>query len=430
MNAQALTVFRELVSNKPTLNSSFGEIELMGDAFVERRSHWQPLVDQSDSNGPEAVPAIWSPRGSHFNRFQRTAEPKSSPSRGDGSSSSFQSTTSNRNLVNYSDTDLFSACEVLVVKELAHLDPFLFSPMFYRLLIGRNIRFLHLSASLRRAFSTEAETVDIYVAANRAKFYRTLGIFTLVQGVAWFAFAKYLFSRRNEKLTWKMIKNDFYKFNHLIADRLESWTPEAVKKLILRPRKIAFVEEPTVSTADKAQPELVESVVNSEEIEKEESDMKRFANKVREAFGVDRVDHGNEDIKSRHLVPYICFIMGAFTLFVGAFIPRRVIRRISMLPMKPSGNTANSAVLHPGNYDPIVQVTTYGWFGTFPRRGGLITTPISSIRATVGYREGAKFMNLLIGRRPFVFYLEHSEAEFLLPEYFEHLKSTATSSKK
>lgn len=200
------------------------------------------------------------------------------------------------------------------MNELAQLDPFPFSSMLYRLLFGRGNRFLCLFTGLRRASSTEAEAVDVYVAANRTRFYRTLGIFTLVQGVAWSAFGTYLFSKRNEKLTWQMMRRDIYEFNRLIADRLESWTPETVKKLILRSRKTLVLDEPAISVADEAQPEPMECVLNSAVVETEEPELKRFADKVKEAFGVLRPDRAaleKEDIKSRRLIPYICFAMGA-----------------------------------------------------------------------------------------------------------------------
>lgn len=120
-------------------------------------------------------------------------------------------------------------------------------------------------------------------------------------------------------------------------------------------------------------------------------------------------------------------LTGVFTFFVGGFIPRRVIRRISFLPTKLSSGTA--AVL-PENLDPVIRVNTYGWFGVFPPRGKFITTPMSNIRSTAGYQEGNKFIGLVIGRRPFTFYLERFQAEFLLPEYFEHLTSTANQQAK
>lgn len=77
----------------------------------------------------------------------------------------------------------------------------------------------------------------------------------------------------------------------------------------------------------------------------------------------------------------------------------------------------------------MIRVNTYGWFGLFPRCGALFTTRLNNIRATAEYREGKRFMNLIIVRRPFAFYLERLEAEFILPEYLEHLDSKAISKK-
>lgn len=77
-----------------------------------------------------------------------------------------------------------------------------------------------------------------------------------------------------------------------------------------------------------------------------------------------------------------------------------------------------------------MEVNTYGWFGLFPPRGAVFKTPLSGIRATAEHKEGHKFMNVLIRRRPFAFYLETFEAQFILPEYFEHLNSKIAERKK
>lgn len=102
---------------------------------------------------------------------------------------------------------------------------------------------------------------------------------------------------------------------------------------------------------------------------------------------------------------------------MGGVVPTRVIRRISLLPKRLPvvANTANT--------ENLVRVSTYGSFGIFPRRGVSFDVPLESIRLASAYREGNKFMNLLIGRRLFAFYLERFEAEYILPEYFEHLNS-------
>ncbi|KAM3180064.1 hypothetical protein ACTXT7_017033 [Hymenolepis weldensis] len=341
--------------------------------------------------------------GPSFNRSQRSSG--SPPARGDSSS---LSTTSNRNLVSYSDPQ-----------------------MFHRFLVGRGNRLSYLLNSFRRV-SINTEAVDIYVAANRVRFYRTLGIFCIIQGTAWFGLGQYLFRKRNEKMTLAMMKADLDHINVLIANKLESWTPQVLKEIILRPQNTPSVLSKV--NKEESNPGPLEEPVGITEIEVGEknmqSEMKQFSEKVKEAFGVQKdldTEVQDENIKTKQLVPYICFVMGVFTFFVGGFIPRRVIKRMSLLPIKRSAGTA--AVL-PENLDPVIRVNTYGWFGVFPRQGKLFTTPMSNIRSTAGYQEGNKFIALVIGQRPFAFYLERFQAEFLLPEYFEHLISTANQQAK
>lgn len=124
----------------------------------------------------------------------------------------------------------------------------------------------------------------------------------------------------------------------------------------------------------------------------------------------------------------VVFYKGVFTFAIGGFIPRRVIRRISLLPVKQASN--QTAVMLPEYLDPPVRVQTYGWFGMIPSKGQIIKTPLSTIRQNGNFKEGNKFMNLVIGKRPFSFYLERYEAEFILPEYMEHLNSTWSKSVK
>lgn len=83
--------------------------------------------------------------------------------------------------------------------------------------------------------------------------------------------------------------------------------------------------------------------------------------------------------------------------------------------------------------DPLntaLNIYTYGAFGLGPRNGVCFTTPLTHVRATTPYSKGAKFMNLEIQTHWFIFYLEKYDAEFLLPEYFEHLNDTAVKKRQ
>nr|CDS35184.2 negative elongation factor e [Hymenolepis microstoma]CUU98236.1 negative elongation factor e [Hymenolepis microstoma] len=363
-----------------------------------RECNFEETADRQHSRGASGGPS--------FNRSQRRSRSRSPPTRSDSSS---LPPTSNRNLISYSDLH-----------------------MFHRFVFGKRNPLSYLLSGFRPvSTNTESGAVDLYVGANRTKFYRTLGIFCLIQGAVWFAFGQYLFRRRKEKLTLEMMKADLNHINVLIANKLESWTPETLKKIIFRNRKtlsgLPQVNKEEINPEPLGQPvETIEAKVEEKDMQ---SELKQFSNKVRETFGILEDKDGetqDEGIETRQIIPYICFIMSAFTFFIGGFIPCRVIRRI-YFSIKSSANTA---VVLPENLDPVVRVNTYGWFGVFPSRGKHFTIPISSMRVTAGYQEDQKFMNLIIGRHPFIFYLERPQAQFLLPEFFEHLTSTANEKAK
>ncbi|CDS35626.1 expressed conserved protein [Echinococcus multilocularis] len=301
--------------------------------------------------------------------------------------------------------------------------------MFSRLVVRQGYRFPHLLNTLR-AFSTAStapECLDVYVSADRAKFYKSLGVFCLAQGFVWLIFGQYLRLKCGQPVTWEVMKGDVCELSRRLADRLEYWTPDAVAKVIFRSRKAPLVEEKAV----KLMEEKVVKVDYAEKAETEKgekrSDMEILADRMREALGVKTGTANGDEARqkererSKQLMPYLCFVMGVFTLFVGGFIPRRVIRRVSLVQWKSTQCVPN------GRNNPMMRVNTYGWFGLFPRSGALFTTQLSNIRATAEYREGNRFMSLIIAKRPFTFYLERSEAEFILPEYFEHLNSEAIS---
>lgn len=165
---------------------------------------------------------------------------------------------------------------------------------------------LHLFHNLHRLPTTSEPSTHVYVSANRTRFYRTLGIFCFVQGSAWLYFGKYLLSKRPDELTWEVVKRDIYEFNQSLANRLESWTPDVVTKAILRPKNT--VTEEVAGDVAEENKEIIHK-------EKEESDVKIFANRVREAFGVDTDLSNPEEAKKaelsgKRILPYICFVMG------------------------------------------------------------------------------------------------------------------------
>lgn len=194
--------------------------------------------------------------------------------------------------------------------------------MFPRIFIGRcSNRLSTVIRSFRRRFSSKpevGETVDIYVAADRGRFYKALGTFCFIQGAVWFGFGRYLFSKRGEAITLSSMKADLDHANFIVASTLESWAPNAIKKYILRSEK-----SPESAVEKDSSTEPVEETSKAEESEKVDSrsGAKMFSDKVRESFGVveekEEKDEKSEDmaLKTRLLVPYICFVMGTFIVF-------------------------------------------------------------------------------------------------------------------
>ncbi|KAL5970893.1 hypothetical protein TSMEX_001369 [Taenia solium] len=298
--------------------------------------------------------------------------------------------------------------------------------MLSRLVVRRGCRFPHQLNMLRNfSINSAPECVVVYVSADRGKFYKSLGLFCLAQGSVWLIFGQYLLLKCDQPVTWDLMKGDVCEFTRRLATRLESWTPDAVAKVIFQSRRTPQVEE-NLKVAEANDARIDDAKKNSLKGENT-SDMEIMVDRMREALGIKTAaENANEASqkerdRTKQLVPYLCLIMGAFTLFVGGFIPRRVIRRVSLVQWKSTQAAPND------RNNPMMRVNTYGWFGLFPRRGALFTTRLNNIRATAEYREGKRFMNLIIVRRPFAFYLERLEAEFILPEYFEHLNSRAIS---
>ncbi|VDD79642.1 unnamed protein product [Mesocestoides corti] len=286
------------------------------------------------------------------------------------------------------------------------------------------------SVVVRRVLGVSSASIDIYVGANRSRFYRTLGLFCLFQGSAWSLFGGYLFSKSAEPITWDSIKADVNSFNSRLASRLESWTPDAIAKIILRPRKPSTVDAAEPAVKAKEVEKGVEKEADEQAKKGEEpllaTESKDMASRMRLAFGLAKNDNSisQTNDSSKRLIPLLCLVMdgakislltylfvsvGAFTFFVGAVIPRQVVRRISLLSRQPS------------SLDHMVCVSTYGWFGCLPRGGAQFNVPLNSVRTARAYKEGDKFMTIFIGQRVFIFYLERFQTEFILPEFLEHL---------
>ncbi|VDM31137.1 unnamed protein product [Hydatigera taeniaeformis] len=288
--------------------------------------------------------------------------------------------------------------------------------MFCHLVVRWGCRFPHLLNTFR-TFSTKSSPVcvDVYVSADRTKFYRSLGLFCLAQGSVWLALGQYLLLMRDKPVTWEVAKRDACEFTRLLVAKLQSWMPDAVDKVVFQSNKAPQMEENVVKAA-----EVADARVNGTKNKETKTYMESRADRMSRATTEEGDEASQKErAQAKQLVPYLCFIMGAFTLFVGGFVPRRVIRRVSLFQWKSAQDGAD----YPNN--PMMRVNTYGWFGLFPRRGALFAARMNNIRATAEYREGNRFMNLIIVGRPFAFYLERLEAEFALPEYFELLNSKA-----
>ncbi|KAL5109380.1 hypothetical protein TcWFU_008842 [Taenia crassiceps] len=296
--------------------------------------------------------------------------------------------------------------------------------MFCSLVMRRGCRFpFQLKTPRTFSINSVSECVDVYVSADRTRFYKSLGLFCLAQGSAWIVFSQYLHLKREQPVSWDILKEDVCEFTRRLAAHLKPWIPDAVAKVIFQSKTSQVEENVKMMEASDANIDDGKKTAKRENT----SDMEIVADRMREAFGIKTATENasvasrRERDRKKRLVPYLCLIMGAFTLFVGAFIPCRVIRRVSLVQSKSIQGDPD------GRSNPMMRVNTYGWFGLFPRRGASFTTRLNNMRATAEYHEGKRFMNLIIVRRPFAFYLERLEAEFALPEFFEHLNSKAIS---
>ncbi len=156
-------------------------------------------------------------------------------------------------------------------------------------------------------------SADIYIAANRLKFYKSIGLFCLLQGTAWSAFTVYLLSKSLDTMNWDCMKADLNAFNVRLATTLEAWTPEVIRKAILRPKS-----QPT-PVAEKVDDKA--AVVEAKQEEEEEpfyiSEAKGIAEKMRAAIGL--VTEGEQSEKdafnSKRMVPLLCGVMGEHSTY-------------------------------------------------------------------------------------------------------------------
>ena len=97
----------------------------------------------------------------------------------------------------------------------------LFSSMLdSRVVIGRCQRFLF--GNFRRHSTASAPPMDVFVSANRSKFYRTLGFFCLAQGTGWIGFAAYIYTKHTERVNWQALKSEFIESYQRFADFFDS----------------------------------------------------------------------------------------------------------------------------------------------------------------------------------------------------------------
>ncbi|VDL91266.1 unnamed protein product [Schistocephalus solidus] len=296
-------------------------------------------------------------------------------------------------------------------------------------------------------FPTSAlDPTAVYIAADRRRFYRSIGIFCIFQASAWSVFTTYVM--RKSEVNWKTLVADVDWFNRRIAQRLESWSPSALKKLFLcspkrqedvaaKPEEAATADSAVANANTRASAVIVtlsaENSANENEKKNSKDDKplaqsllstaKDVSSSFRASLGISE-DKKSIKITTGSLLPLLTGFMCVFTCFMGCVIPRRVVRHIGLV----SRNTETSAVTNARQTnDPLLRVSTYGYFGLFPRVA-TFQVHLSQLRATAPYKEGNKFINVMITRRIFTFYVEKYEAQYLLPEFFDHLDQTASDS--
>nr|VZI50565.1 unnamed protein product [Spirometra erinaceieuropaei] len=292
----------------------------------------------------------------------------------------------------------------------------------------------------------DLDPTAIYIASDRRRFYRSVGIFCLLQASAWGAFTAYV--ARKSEVNWETLVADLDWFNQKLARRLESLTPSALKRLILRRSKTqenvgakteetatvdtAFERQETQGVATAVAPSTKTSANAAENTEWTDNQpfsqilmsmAKDISSSFRTSLGISE-DKKSIQIQTGNLLSLLTGFMCIFTCFMGGLIPRRVVRRINIVPRDMGTSAVTKA--KPTD-DPLLSVSTYSYFGLFPRER-TFQVPISQIRATAPYKEGNKFINIMITGRIFTFYVEKYEAKFFLTEFFDHLDHTAVGS--
>ncbi|KAF6778947.1 hypothetical protein AHF37_01478 [Paragonimus kellicotti] len=277
----------------------------------------------------------------------------------------------------------------------ASLIPCFYSAPLYWILIFLGMKFTALKTGM-----------EIYRSPDRLRFYRGFGLFCAVHTAVWFGLTYY--QDWHKKMEREYLRAKLQKFSSSISTFFSrgSSAPSA------EPTVLPAATD--VSTVTSPQPEPSEPNVAAGT--GQEGLFSKLFNLGSFALKSEEWKKQSKDFNAT-VIPLMTLTLGVFTFAMGIIIPRRIVRRITLIPRNATAIQRNSA----RNVDNLqmVEIQTYGAFG-LRKEGVTFQTPLTTVSAVEPRSTNTNFIHFFVKHKPFRFIVETFDAEFPVPEEYDY----------
>ncbi|CAL8079693.1 unnamed protein product [Calicophoron daubneyi] len=251
-----------------------------------------------------------------------------------------------------------------------------------------------------RGLSGLAGGVDIYRAPNRLRLYRGFGLFCLGHTFFWAGITYYqgwytAFYVDALKQQGKKLGGNFTWLFSRSKSSDHKTSPDN-----------RMVQSSDAKDNQEAKPDvnIKSPLKNFETIASLGEKLKEFSQKTRKY--------------DRYIMPILTASLAVFTLACGYIIPRRIVRRITLLPIRlTSPKTTSHAPLGAENRR-LIEIETYDSFGFRPK-GVVFQIPMGKLSPMHTPNVSTDFLNFGVKGKFFRFFVEKRGAEFPFPEEFD-----------
>ncbi|KAA3673729.1 uncharacterized protein DEA37_0006574 [Paragonimus westermani] len=248
--------------------------------------------------------------------------------------------------------------------------------------------------------------VEIYRSPDRLRFYRGFGLFCAVHTAVWFGLTYY--QDWHKKMERDHLRAKLKELSSNIGTFFSrgSSAPSAEPTLLPATTDVSTVSSPP--------PERSESPTAAG------PEQKGLFSKL---FNLDSFPQKSEEWKKKSedfnaaVVPFTTLTLGVLTFAMGFIIPRRIVRRLILIPRNTTATQRNST----RNVDSRewVEIQTYGAFG-LRKEGVTFQTPLTTVSAIESRSTNTNFIHFFVKHKPFRFIVETVGAEFPVPEEYDH----------